>query len=155
MDIAAWLGGLGLAQYAAAFAENDITAALLPRLTGEDLRELGVGSIGHRRMLLDAIAALTPAPEGAAAPAIPAPELQAERRQLTVLFCDLVGSTALSAGWIRRICARSLAPITAASPGSSAAAAALSPSTWATACSPILAIRVPTSTTPSARRGPG
>jgi class 3 adenylate cyclase/tetratricopeptide (TPR) repeat protein len=84
-------------QYAAAFAKNDITEALLPRLTGEDLRELGVGSIGHRRMLLDAIAALTPAPEGAAAPPIPAPELQAERRQLTVLFCDLVGSTALSA----------------------------------------------------------
>jgi SAM domain (Sterile alpha motif) len=56
MDVAAWQEGLGLAQYAAIFAENDITEALLPKLTGEDLKDLGVTSIGHRRMLLDAIA---------------------------------------------------------------------------------------------------
>ncbi len=96
MDIAAWLASLGLAQYAAAFAKNDITEALLPKLTGEDLKDLGVTSIGHRRLLLDAIATLTAAPGVAVAP--PAtPEPQAERRQLTVMFCDLVGSTALSA----------------------------------------------------------
>ena len=96
MDIAAWLGSLGLPQYAAAFAENDITEALLPKLTGEDLKDLGVTSIGHRRLLLDAIATLTAAPGIAVAPPAP-PEPQAERRQLTVMFCDLVGSTALSA----------------------------------------------------------
>ena len=99
MDIADWLKGLGLAQYAAAFRENDITEALLPKLTGEDLKDLGVATVGHRRMLLDAIAALTAdskAPDAAAGPT-PGPEPQAERRQLTVMFCDLVGSTALSA----------------------------------------------------------
>ncbi len=99
MDIADWLKGLGLAQYAAAFRENDITEALLPKLTGEDLKDLGVATVGHRRMLLDAIAASTAdskAPDVAAGPT-PGPEPQAERRQLTVMFCDLVGSTALSA----------------------------------------------------------
>src|SRR5262245_5786287 len=100
MDIADWLAGLGLAQYANAFRENDITEALLPELTADDLKDLGVGSVGHRRSLLKAIAALRSDPpryvaetEPAAAPAGGA----AERRQLTVMFCDLVGSTALSA----------------------------------------------------------
>jgi class 3 adenylate cyclase len=97
MDVAAWLEGLGLAQYAAAFAENDITEALPPKLTGEDLDDLGVTLIGHRRILLDAIAVLTVGSSVPVAPPAPAPEPQAERRQLTVLFCDLVGSTALSA----------------------------------------------------------
>jgi class 3 adenylate cyclase/tetratricopeptide (TPR) repeat protein len=100
MDIAAWLESLGLTQYAAAFAENDITEVVLPKLTGEDLKELGVTSIGHRRLLLDAIATLiasNKAPDLAATSPPPGPEPQAERRQLTVLFCDLVGSTALSA----------------------------------------------------------
>jgi class 3 adenylate cyclase/predicted ATPase len=97
MDIAAWLVSLGLAQYAEAFAENDVSEALLPKLTAEDLKDLGVTSIGHRRMMLDAIAALSAAPTVAVAPPTPAPEPQAERRQLTVMFCDLVGSTALSA----------------------------------------------------------
>src|SRR5271169_1832556 len=100
MDIADWLKGLGLAQYAAAFRENDITEAVLPELTAEDLKDLGVGSVGHRRVLLKAIAALgassSPSPPEAAA-ASAAPPAEAERRQLTVMFCDLVGSTALSA----------------------------------------------------------
>jgi class 3 adenylate cyclase len=74
----------------------------LPRLTAEDLRELGVASVGHRRRLLDAIAALgAPAPaadaSGAETSVTLAPKGNAERRQLTVMFCDLVGSTALSA----------------------------------------------------------
>jgi hypothetical protein len=55
MDMAEWLRGLGLEQYAPAFRDNDIDGEVLPRLTGEDLRELGVKSIGHRRRLLDAI----------------------------------------------------------------------------------------------------
>ena len=58
MDIAAWLRSLGLERYEPAFRENDVDAGLLPRLTGEDLKELGVASVGHRRRLLDAIAAL-------------------------------------------------------------------------------------------------
>src|SRR5690349_3843873 len=101
MDVAAWLQGLGLERYAPAFLENRIEADILPSLTLEDLRDLGVTLVGDRRRLLDAIAALgvatsTPA---ASAPAVTAPApapADAERRQLTVMFCDLVGSTALS-----------------------------------------------------------
>ena len=59
MDVAAWLLGLGLERYAQAFRDNDVDAEVLLRLSAEDLRELGVASIGHRRRLLDAIAALT------------------------------------------------------------------------------------------------
>jgi class 3 adenylate cyclase len=96
MDVAEWLRGLGLDQYITAFRANDIDGEVLRRLTGEELRELGVTSIGHRRRLLDAIAAL------GTAEAPPVPTLvriaasEAERRQLTVMFCDLVGSTPLS-----------------------------------------------------------
>ena len=98
MDIAEWLRGLGLEQYADAFRENAIDAEVLRDLTAEDIRELGVTPIGHRRRLLTAIAALqgdTPqVVEGAESVAAAAGE--AERRQLTVMFCDLVGSTPLS-----------------------------------------------------------
>src|SRR5437762_6649603 len=104
IEITVWLRGLGLEQYAAAFRENDIDYPILPRLSAEDLRELGVASVGHRRRLLDAIDALSAATPAAAAPEPPAatiatlvPRGEAERRQLTVMFCDLVGSTALSA----------------------------------------------------------
>ena len=92
MDIPAWLRGLGLEQYEPAFRDNDIDAEVLPRLTPEDLTAVGILSVGHRRKLLDAIAALRgePAPYGTASAS------GAERRQLTVMFCDLVGSTALS-----------------------------------------------------------
>ena len=98
MDVAEWLRDLGLEQYADAFRENAIDAEVLRDLTAEDIRELGVTPIGHRRRLLTAIAALG----GGASPAEPAPvsssaPAEAERRQLTVMFCDLVGSTALSA----------------------------------------------------------
>jgi class 3 adenylate cyclase/predicted ATPase len=101
VDVGAWLRGLGLEQYEQAFRENDIDAGLLTTLTADDLRELGVASLGHRKLLLAAIAALTgPAdPQPSPAPAGPAPASmmpQAERRQLTVMFVDLVGSTALS-----------------------------------------------------------
>src|SRR5215469_15101276 len=94
MDVAAWLRGLGLEQYEPAFRANEVDARVLPSLTAEDLKDLGVNLVGHRRRLLDAIAALgTEAPtiSDVAAPAV------AERRQLTVMFCDLAGSTALSA----------------------------------------------------------
>ena len=94
VDIAGWLRELGLEQYEPAFRENDIDFDVLRSLTAEDLRDLGIASVGHRRRLLDAIKAL-PAD---AAPTSAAAEVQAgaERRQLTVMFCDLAGSTALS-----------------------------------------------------------
>ena len=107
MDIVVWLRSLGLGQYEAAFRENDIDETVLPNMTAEDLKELGVASLGHRRKLLDAIAALrtdasAKAPSAVAAPALSSPrvtpENRAERRQVTVMFSDLVGSTALSAG---------------------------------------------------------
>jgi class 3 adenylate cyclase/tetratricopeptide (TPR) repeat protein len=98
MDIAAWLQDLGLERYLSAFRDNDIDAEVLPKLTAEDLISIGVTSVGHRRKLLDAIAGLgTAVPAAvAAAPAPGAPAVDAERRQLTVMFCDVVGSTALS-----------------------------------------------------------
>jgi class 3 adenylate cyclase/tetratricopeptide (TPR) repeat protein len=108
MDIGAWLRNLGLERYEPAFRENEIDAEVLPRLTPEDLTALGVTAIGHRRKLLDAIAALRdgrPLPgsgslvadgpelaKDAAAPTLPA----GERRQVAVLFADLAGYTALS-----------------------------------------------------------
>ena len=66
MDIAAWLRGLGLEQHEAAFRANEIDGSVLPRLTAEDLRDLGVTLVGHRRRLLDAIAALGPEPAAVA-----------------------------------------------------------------------------------------
>jgi class 3 adenylate cyclase/tetratricopeptide (TPR) repeat protein len=99
MDVAEWLGGLGLEEYAPAFRANDVDGEVLHRLTGEDLRELGVASVGHRRRLLDAIGALRkgaqqPVAKTTLAAAVASGD--AERRQLTVMFCDLVGSTPLS-----------------------------------------------------------
>jgi len=101
-QIADWLEKLGLGQYAQRFAENDISFAILPHLTDQDLKELGVASLGHRRQLLLAIAELNGVQKGAAQPTSPteapiAPHDTAERRQVTVMFSDLVGSTALSA----------------------------------------------------------
>jgi class 3 adenylate cyclase/predicted ATPase len=103
-QIADWLEKLGLGQYAPRFAENDINFAILSDLTDQDLKELGVSSLGHRRQLLRAIAQLNSVEKGApklapatAAPVTPQPQNAAERRQLTVMFVDLVGSTALSA----------------------------------------------------------
>ena len=118
MDVRAWLESLGLGDYADAFAANDVDAVLLRSLTVEDLRDMGIVSVGHRRRLLDAIAALkaptavtSGQPSAIASPAaVPvgadaiapagATLIQAtsavQRRQITVVFCDLVGSTALS-----------------------------------------------------------
>src|ERR1700760_488312 len=106
MDVAAWLRALGLDQYEAAFHENGVDAEVLPTLTGEELKDIGVSLIRHRRRLLEAIAKLQNAgapaqaaePWGdhpASTPAEEAASSSGERRQLTVMFCDLVGSTAL------------------------------------------------------------
>jgi hypothetical protein len=96
-----WLERLGLGQHAQRFAENDISFSVLPDLTDQDLKEIGV-SLGHRRQLLRAIAELNgvekSAPKSAPSAAAPVvPHEAAERRQVTVMFSDLVGSTALSA----------------------------------------------------------
>ena len=111
MDVVVWLRSLGLGKYEAPFRENEITEKVLPNLTAEDLKELGVAALGHRRTLLDAIAALrndasvqtppvaaAPARPSAAAPtSAPVAEAVGERRHVTVMFCDLVGSTGISA----------------------------------------------------------
>ena len=100
MDVVAWLRGLGLEQYASAFRDNDIDGEVLPALTSDDLISIGVTSVGHRRKLLAAIASLGAAPPATTvmeAPRDASAPAYAERRQLTVMFCDLVGSTELSA----------------------------------------------------------
>jgi class 3 adenylate cyclase/tetratricopeptide (TPR) repeat protein len=94
MDVATWLEALGLGQYAPAFVENDIDLALVSALSEADLRELGVVSLGHRKRLLAAIAERAAAAPGVSAPA--APPDAGERRQVTILFADLCGFTALS-----------------------------------------------------------
>ena len=100
-QVAEWLQKLGLGQYAQRFAENDISFSILPYLTDQDLKELGVQSLGHRRQLLLAIAEASGIQKGITGPtsatdAPVTPHDTAERRQVTVMFSDLVGSTALS-----------------------------------------------------------
>ena len=105
MDMGGWLRGLGLGKHEAAFRDNGIDELVLPHLTVEDLKELGVASVGDRRKLLTAISALsspTSSEEAASprpSPALPKKvyEVSAERRPITVMFCDLVGSTSLAA----------------------------------------------------------
>jgi hypothetical protein len=103
-QVADWLERLGLSQYARCFAENDISFVILPDLIDHDLEKIGVASLGRRRLLLRSIAELkivdktTLAPDAAASAPPPAAKTgMAERRQVTVMFSDLVGSTALSA----------------------------------------------------------
>ena len=99
MDVGGWLRGLGLGQYEEKFRDNKIDADLLPRLTVDDLKDIGVSVVGDRRRLLDAIAVIAGA--GPASPTKSAPskglQASAERRPITVMFCDLVGSTSLAA----------------------------------------------------------
>jgi len=101
-QIGDWLEKLGLSEYAHGFAENDIDFTILGDLTDQDLEKIGVASLGHRRKLLRAIATLEMADRGTRADTVvssaaPLPPNTAERRHLTVMLCDLVGSTALSA----------------------------------------------------------
>ena len=101
MDVGGWLRRLGLEQYEASFRENKIDDTVLPRLTAEDLKDLGVGFVGDRRKLLDAIAAVRAEAGEPTLSDVPlatdkAAQDTAERRHVTVMFSDLVGSTALS-----------------------------------------------------------
>ena len=103
MDVGGWLRSLGLEHYEANFRENKIDADVLPRLTADDLKDIDVSAVGDRRRLLDAIATLVGAISTEASGHAPpsarpkSPQLEAERRPITVLFCDLVGSTSLAA----------------------------------------------------------
>ena len=95
MDVVVWLRSLGLGRYEASFRENEIDETILPGLTAEDLKDLGVGILGHRRKILDAIAALRAdanaktVPADALPPLDTSPKDTAERRQVTVMFSDL------------------------------------------------------------------
>ncbi len=136
-EIADWLATLGMSEYAQRFAENDIDFTILGDLTDQDLEKVGVASLGHRRKLLRAIADLKDIeksePEVAVAaviPASPRPQDTAERRQVTVMFSDLVGSTAMSA---RMDPEDLLQPIRSALQRPWVASAASSPNTWAMA----------------------
>ena len=104
MDIGGWLRRLGLGEYEANFQDNKIDADVLPQLTADDLKDIGVSAVGDRRKLLSAIATLSgPTPSTNAPASSPKPvgaeglEISAERRPITVMFCDLVGSTGLAA----------------------------------------------------------
>jgi SAM domain (Sterile alpha motif) len=125
MDLRQWLRSLGLERYEAVFRENEIDETVLPNLTTEDLKELGVIALGHRRKLLAAIAALRDDASGktnsgdaatTSSTPSPRPEDRAERRQVTVMFSDLVGSTALSARWTPRTSAKLFPPTRSALP---------------------------------------
>src|SRR5271166_352227 len=104
MDVGVWLRSLGLEQYEQNFRDNKIDADVLSRLTADDLRDIGVSAVGDRRRLVAAIAALAGAAPSADVPVSPpkpaspeARQASAERRPITVMFCDLVGSTSLAA----------------------------------------------------------
>jgi class 3 adenylate cyclase len=96
MDVRAWLGSLGLDQYETVFREHRIEADVLPELTDQHLRDMGV-PLGHRLRMLRAVRQLTGDVSAAAQPARPAPQDGAERRHMTVMFCDLVGLASLTA----------------------------------------------------------
>src|SRR5271166_4149512 len=106
MDVGVWLRSLGLGQYEATFRDNEIDSAVLPKLTVDDLKDLGVAVVGHRRKIMSAIEelnaesvartdAVEALPTQAALPVSASPD-RAERRPITILFCDLVGSTGLA-----------------------------------------------------------
>ncbi|HEY3720747.1 MAG TPA: AAA family ATPase [Roseiarcus sp.] len=104
MDVGGWLRSLGFGQYEANFRDNKIDADVLPQLTTDDLKDIGLSAVGDRRRLLAAIAALSvETPSASVAPSSPKPRpaqglrISAERRPITVMFCDLVGSTSLAA----------------------------------------------------------
>lgn len=96
MNVSAWLAGLGLEQYVEAFAVHGVDADVLPLLQAEDLRELGMAAVGHRRKLLDALATLRASPEPRRDSVSAERGPIGERRQLTVMFVDLLGFTELS-----------------------------------------------------------
>ena len=163
MDVVVWLRSLGLGKYEAAFRDNEIDETVLPSLTHETLKELGVTAVGHRLKLLDAISALgsdtigkTLSVDAATSSSLssPRPEDRAERRQVTVMFSDLVGSTALSARMAPRICEKSFRPTKSALRRPCSVSAGSWRNTWATECCCTLATPKHTRTMPSGRCAP-
>ena len=96
MSVEAWLAGLGLEQYADAFAENGVDLNLLPELTNEDLKDLGVDRLVDRKTILKAIARISESEDEPAAEPSALTTIAGERRQVTVLFADIAGYTKLS-----------------------------------------------------------
>src|SRR5215470_10646850 len=158
MDLWAWLRSLGLERYEAVFRDNEIDVDVLHDLTDNHLREMGV-ALGARLKLLKAIAALSPRAEPASrTSAVALASLAvdaAERRQVTVMFSDLVGSTSLSGRMDPEDLREVISAYRNASPRPYTASTASWRDTWATVSSCILAIRKPTRTTPSGRYGLG
>jgi hypothetical protein len=120
-EVREWLEAIGLPQYVEVFEANDIEVDLVGQLDDQVLKDLGVSSAGHRLRIRNAITKLSPSAPVAkndrtsAATTEPKSQDTAERRQVTVMFSDLVGSTALSAGWTPRTSARSFRPTRSAS----------------------------------------
>src|SRR6516162_5435051 len=152
-QIADWLEKLGMSEYAQRFAENRIDFSVLPGLTDQDLKDLGV-ALGDRRKILRAIAGLKSTEAVASSPATEAviarPQDAAERRQVTVMFSDLVGSTACRHVWTLKTSARSFRPIRSAWQIPCVALVGSWPSsTWAMVSSSISDTRRHMKTTPS------
>ena len=151
MDVGSWLRGLGLERYEAAFRENEIDGTVLSTLTADDLKDLGIGIVGHRRKLLNAIAALRADANTKVSVPDTLPTIDrslkeaAERRHLTVMICDLVGSTALSA----RLDPEDMRAVIDAYHAACARITAFLPSSGATEYWPISAIPARTKTMPS------
>ena len=153
-----WLEKLGISEYAQRFAENDIDISVLRHLTDQDLKELAF-SLGHRRKMLAAIGEvavpMTTTEPKVFEPGQPKPQETAERRQVTVMFSDLVGSTALSARMDPEDLREVISAYQTGVADTDAGSAASWPNTWATVSWSTSAIRKPMNTTLSGRCGPG
>ena len=149
-QIAEWLDAMGLAKYQTVFADNEIDWSLFSKLTEADLKELGL-PLGARKKFLEAVANLGTPTVGASADK----PREAERRQVTVMFSDLVGSTALSARMDPEDLGEVIAGLSEMRSGRCAVLAASWLNTWATVCSSISAIRRHMSMMPSGRCGRG
>ena len=138
-EVRKWLETIGLGHYADAFDANEIGMELLGQVDDQMLKDIGVSIGGHRLRIRNAIAKLAPAPVAevnlsATTPAHETASTSAERRQLTVMFCDLVGSTAPSARLDPRTWGRSLAHTTGAAPSTLSNLVGSLRDIWATEC---------------------
>jgi len=159
-EVRTWLERIGLARYVDAFEANEIDMGLLKQVDDQMLKDIGVAAAGHRLRLRNAIAELAQssavdvkASGGVAPPE--APTISGERRHITVMFSDLVGSTALSARMDPEDLREAFRLIRSALPKRCAASPGSSQNSWATASSCTSAILRPTRTTPSGQYGRG
>lgn len=150
-DVDSWLGVIGLPQYADLFRSNEIDFDMLRRLTSADLLEMGVTALGHRKKLLAAIATLGEERRNLVDAAVHPASSEAERRHLTVMFVDLVGSTAMSSQLDPEEMRELIGNYQNAVAGEISRLKGMSRNFLVTACLPILAGRTPMRTTLSAR----